>query len=301
MQILQSEVSCTKQGQSVSDLCQNQKQLLFMEGMSDLMGCWEDLWASCATLLKDLSKEEQAKAAYLVLNDGCISSFLPSSSPEPPSPTPTARPVSPKKQTNKQSAKSKQTNKQSVVPNKQKDTRRAEVKKESSMDSNGTNRRQVVVRKRMLATKAKVTSMSAYKGMRLRVKQEPKDPLSVNQSQLQTKAKTGPQKSILKKRTDPKRANVEIKREQTEEFGKQNLRKNGPTKVNIKKEYGANGRRPNKRFRCYNDVQRSELNRTFDISAYPSTQVICLKFSVDISSVFHLFVSLNICFFLFKT
>ena len=264
-----------------------------MDSMSDLMGCWEDLWASCATLLKDLSKEEQAKAAYLVLNDGCISSFLPSSSPEPPSPTPEARLVSPNKQTNKQTAKNNQTIKQSVVPNKQKDTRATEVKKESTMDSNRTNRRQVVVRKKVMAAKPKMsraTSMSAYKGMKLRVKQEPKDPLSVNQSQSQTKAKTAPQKSILKKRTDPKRANVDIKRERTEDSGRQNSRRNGPTKVNIKKEFGANGRRPNKRFRCYNDVQRSELNRTFDISAYPSAQVIGLTFSCDIVFDFQLFV-----------
>ena len=251
-----------------------------MEGMSNLMECWEDLWASCATLLKDLSKEEQAKAAYLVLNDACISTFLPSSSPEPPSPMPTTRPVSPKKQTNK-SDKNNQTARQSVVPNKQKETRAgAEVKKEAA----GSNRRQVmVVKKKRLAGKAKTSLMSSYKGMKLRVKQEPRDPLSVNQSQAQTKAKTAPHKSILKKRIDPKRANVNIKRERTEDSGRLNSRKSAPpTKVNIKKEFGVNGRRPNKRFRCYNDVQRSELNRTFDISAYPSTQVICLPFHCDI-------------------
>ena len=65
----------------------------------------------------------------------------------------------------------------------------------------------------------------------------------------------------------------QLKRERIDDSGRQNSRKSGPEKVNIKKEFGVNGRRPNKRFRCYNDVQRSELNRTFDISAYPSTQV----------------------------
>ena len=237
-----------------------------MAGMSDLMGCWEDLWASCATLLKDLSKEEQAKAAYLVLNDACISTFLPSSSPEPPSPKPTTRPVSPKRQTNT----NKQTTKQSIVPNKQMETRAStKVKTEAAVN---TSRRQVLLKKKMLATKAKpsrATSMSAYKGqMKLRVKQEPKDPLSINPSQAKA-----PQKSILKRKMDPKRMNVNIKRERMEDCGRQNSKKNVPTKVNIKKEFGANGRRPMKKFRCYNDVQRSELNRTFNISAYPSTQV----------------------------
>ena len=253
-----------------------------MEGMSNLMECWEDLWTSCATLLKDLAKEEQAKAAYLVLNDACISTFLPSSSPEPPSPMPTTRPVSPKKQTNKP-GKNNQTARQSVVPNKQKETRAGtEVKKEVA----GSNRRQVVVVKKRLAGKAKTSLMSSYKGMKLRVKQEPRDPLSVNQSQAQAKAKTAPHKSILKKRIDPKRANVNIKRERIEDSGRQTSRKNAPTKVNIKKEFGVNGRRPNKRFRCYNDVQRSELNRTFDISAYPSTQVICFPIPISLRHCF---------------
>lgn len=262
--------------------------------MSDLMGCWEDLWASCATLLKDLSKEEQAKAAYLVLNDGCISTFLPSSSPEPPSPKPTTRPVSPQKQTNKSSARNKQTNKQGIVANKPKETRgTTEVKKEAAVEA---TRRQMLLKKKVVA-KAKAgraTSMSAYKGqMKLRVKQEPKDPLLVNnQSQPMTKARTAPQKSILKKRIDPKRTNMNIKRERMEDSGRHNLRKNGPTKLNIKKEFGANGRRANKRFRCYNDVQRSELNRTFDISAYPSTQVIYFISYCGIVSHFQLFVCL---------
>ena len=268
------------------------------------------MWASCATLLKDLSKEEQAKAAYLVLNDGCISTFLPSSSPEPPSPKPTSRRASPQKQTNKPSAKTKQTTEQSVVGNKQKETRgRTEVKKEAAVEA---SRRQMLLKKKV-AAKAKAgraTSMSAYKGqMKLRVKQEPKDPLFVNnQSQAQTKAKTAPQKSILKKRNDPKRTNINIKRERTEDSVRQNSRKNGSTKVNIKKEFGLNGRRPNKRFRCYNDVQRSELNRTFDISAYPSTQVIsfisycgidppCFRFVIVCTNS-----TLSICFlFFFKT
>ena len=270
-----------------------------MEGMSNLMECWEDLWASCATLLKDLSKEEQAKAAYLVLNDACISTFLPSSSPEPPSPMPTTRPVSPKKQTNKP-GKNNQTTRQSVVPNKQKETRAGtEVKKEATV----SNRRQVVVVKKRLSGKAKTSLMSSYKGMKLRVKQEPRDPLSVNQSQAQAKAKTAPHKSILKKRIDPKRANVNIKRERIEDSGRQTSRKSAPpTKVNIKKEFGVNGRRPNKRFRCYNDVQRSELNRTFDISAYPSTQVICFLFNCDLLLLtFQFFVALKVCYFFFKT
>ena len=232
-----------------------------MDGMSDLMGCWEDLWTSCATLLKDLSEEEQAKAAYQVLNNACISAFLPSSSPEPPSPTPTAKPVSPSKQTNKQITK------KMAAPNKQKDTRgAAEVKKESALDSSKARRRQVLVKRVAAKPKAsRATSMSTYKGMKLRVKQEPKDPLSVNQTKPQ-------QKSILKRRIEPKRANVNIKRERFEDSGTQNPRKSGSTKLNIKQEFAINGRKPKRRFRCYNDVQRSELNRTFDISAYPSTQ-----------------------------
>ena len=48
---------------------------------------------------------------------------------------------------------------------------------------------------------------------------------------------------------------------------------NGPFRINLKKEFGNNGRRViKKKFTCYNDVQRSELNRTFDISSYPSIQ-----------------------------
>ena len=203
-----------------------------MDGMSDLMGCWEDLWTSCATLLKDLSEEEQAKAAYQVLNNACISAFLPSSSPEPPSPTPTAKPVSPSKQTNKQITK------QIAVPNKQRDTvGAAEVKKESALDSSKAKRRQVLVKRVAAKPKAsRATSMSTYKGMKLRVKQEPKDPLSVNQAKPQ-------QKSILKRRIDPKRPNVNIKRERFEDSGTQNPRKSGSTKLNIKQEFAINGRK----------------------------------------------------------
>jgi len=237
------------------------------------MSCWEDLWASCATLLKDLTKEEQAKAAYHVLNDACISTFLPSSSPEPPSPAPAGRPASPKKQTSKAATQNKQTPKQSTLPNKPKTPKSVpEVKKEVAA-TQGANRRQLVLKKSVKSkARSASSSLTSYKGMKLRVKQEPRDPLAVNHNS-QARAKNVPQKSILKKRVDPKRGNMNIKRERLDEAVQQNQRRNGHSRINIKKEFGNNGRRMiKKKFRCYNDVQRSELNRTFDISAYPSIQ-----------------------------
>ena len=243
-----------------------------MEGVSDLMSCWEDLWASCATLLKDLTKEEQAKAAYHVLNDACISTFLPSSSPEPPSPAPAARPASPKKQTSKV-AQNKPPPKQSTAPNKPKTPKSVpEVKKEVAA-TQGANRRQLVLKKSVKSkARSASSSLTSYKGMKLRVKQEPRDPLAVNHNS-QARVKTIPQKSILKKRVDSKKSNVNIKRERLDEAVQKNQRRNGPSRINIKKEFGSNGRRViKKKFRCYNDVQRSELNRTFDISSYPSIQ-----------------------------
>ena len=245
-----------------------------MESVSDLMSCWEDLWASCATLLKDLTKEEQAKAAYHVLKDACISTFLPSSSPEPPSPAPAARPASPKKQTSKAATQNKQTPKQSTGPNKPKTPKSVpEVKKEVAATQGG-NRRQLMLKKSVKSkARSASSSLTSYKGMKLRVKQEPRDPLAVNHNS-QARAKSVPQKSILKKRLDSKKSNVDIKRERLDEAVQKNQRRNGPSRINIKKEFGNNGRRMIKnKFRCYNDVQRSELNRTFDISAYPSIQV----------------------------
>ena len=253
---------------SITFPAQGRKKLT-MEGVSDLMSCWEDLWASCATLLKDLTKEEQAKAAYHVLNDACISTFLPSSSPEPPAP----RLASPKKQTSKAATQNKQTPKQSTGPNKPKTPKSVpEVKKEVAA-TQGTNRRQLVLKKSVKSKARSSSSLTSYKGMKLRVKQEPRDPLAVNHNS-QARAKNVQQKSILKKRVDPKRGNMNIKRERLDEAVQKNQRRNGPSRINIKKEFGSNGRRLiKKKFRCYNDVQRSELNRTFDFSAYPSIQV----------------------------
>ena len=49
-----------------------------MEAVSDLLGCFEDQWASCSQLLQDMTRQEQAMAAYRVINDTNIKAFLPS-------------------------------------------------------------------------------------------------------------------------------------------------------------------------------------------------------------------------------
>lgn len=199
-----------------------------MPDLMTLLSCFEDQWSSCSLLLQDMTRQEQSKAAFRVLNDPGISDFLPRPPTPPPTPPPTTSPLA------TTTTPYVRTATISAVA-----TTSVEVKKE--------------------AVEAKRKSKKVFK--RRQIKKELSDPLKPASGNAETN-----KEALKKKQTNLSQVSkINIKKEIIE-----NSHKVNGSNVQIKKEFIQKKRRKGN---VFTDLQKFELNRSFEQNAYPSPVV----------------------------